>query len=203
MSAVPKPILDAERYLALEREAPEKSQFYRGEMFAMAGASAKHNLIVANIIGELRSALRQSDCRVFASDLRVAIDAASHYVYPDAVIVCGEPKYLDDKFDTLLNPTLLVEVLSDSLPNATARDGWGLKFSGYRSLPSVNTVVLVSQDRQAVDVYSRQNDDEWLLRAFQSPGDSRIMLPHLAIEIPLADVYRGAEISEPPTRELG
>ncbi len=192
MSAVPKSILTADRYLVIERAAAEKSQYYRGEMFAMAGASAKHNLIVANIIRVLGNALVQSPCRVFASDLRVAIDVDHHYVYPDAVVVCGQAEYLDQSLDTLLNPTLVVEVLSES----TERYDRGLKFSGYRSLSSIHTVMLVSQDRQAIEIYSRQSDNQWLLRPFQSPDDTVVGMPHLAIEIPLAGIYLGAEPAE-------
>jgi Uma2 family endonuclease len=187
MAAVPTPLLTADRYLEIERSAREKCQFYRGEMFAMAGASANHNLIVANMIGELRNSLKRSPCRVFASDLRVAIERDQHYVYPDAVVVCGEAEYLDESFDTLLNPTLVVEVLSET----TERYDRGLKFAGYRRLPSVQTVVFVSQERPIVEIYSRQGDDQWLLKAYELPADTAGFISHHGIEIPLADLYRG------------
>ena len=192
MSAVPKPILTPERYLSIERMATEKCQYYRGEMFAMAGASANHNLIVANLIRALGNALDRSPCRVFASDLRVAIDRADHYVYPDAVVVCGEAAYLDDKFDTLLNPTMVVEVLSES----TERYDRGLKFAGYRALPSVQTVILVSQDRHAVELYTRQPNGQWLLHAYEPLADTKVSIAHAAIEIPLANIYQGVGLAE-------
>ena len=186
-------MLTADRYLAIERMAKEKCEYYRGEMFAMAGASAMHNLVVANLIRAIGNALVQSPCLVFASDLRVSIDRAEHYVYPDVLVLCGEAEYLDDSFDTLLNPTMVVEVLSES----TERYDRGLKFAGYRALASVQTIIFVNQTKQSVEVYTRQPDDQWLLKAYEPTTYSNVVIPYSAIEIPLTDIYRGVEFSEP------
>ncbi len=126
-------------YLAWERAAPDKHEFLGGEIFAMAGASFAHNKIVGNIVGELRDALRDRPCDVTPSDLRVKIPAVGLYTYPDAVVVCGEPQFEDDKLDTLLNPTVIVEVLSDS----TEAYDRGKKFRYYRTIPSLRDYVLV------------------------------------------------------------
>ena len=114
MSSQAKAHLTAEEYLALERKAPYKSEYLKGEVFAMTGASRRHNLISLNIGAELRAQLRQRPCEVYTSDMRVKLGATGLYTYPDVVVVCGEPAFEDAEVDTLLNPILLVEVLSKS-----------------------------------------------------------------------------------------
>ena len=191
MSALPDSRLTALEYLEIERRADRKSQFFHGEVFSMAGASARHNLIVANAIRALGNALQESTCRVFASDLRVVIDPDDHYVYPDVVIVCGEPEYLDEASDTLTNPTLIVEVLSES----TERYDRGLKFAGYRALPSVQTVMFVSQDRACIEVYSRQPDGRWLLVDSDTCGGQIVHIAPLYLRSALQDIYQGVDFS--------
>jgi Uma2 family endonuclease len=115
MSTVAKPLLSPQEYLVRERQADFRSEFYRGEMFAMAGASWGHTLIKDNLAAETRGQLKAGPCRVGTSDLRVKITATELYTYPDIVVVCDEPRFEDDHFDTLLNPRVLVEVLSDSI----------------------------------------------------------------------------------------
>ncbi len=113
MAAIPKTLLSGEEYLELERQAPNKSEYYKGEIFALAGATKEHNKIVASIIGALSQHLKgRKECAFFPSDLRVHNNKNSLYTYPDVIIVCGKEEYLDDKFDTLLNPTVLFKVLS-------------------------------------------------------------------------------------------
>src|SRR5439155_26498773 len=114
MSAVPKTRLTPEQYLAIERKAEFKSEFYRGEMFAMAGGSEPPNAIKDNLIGELYARLKGSGCRSYSSDQRVKVSRTGLYTYPDIVIVCGKPELEDAKGDTLLNPQVVIEVLSDS-----------------------------------------------------------------------------------------
>lgn len=114
MPSQPKPYTTPEQYLALERTAASKSEYLRGEVFAMAGASPTHVLIVANIVVALHGQLRRRLCTVYATDLRLKVDASGLYTYPDVVVVCGEPRFDDDERDTLVNPTLIVEVLSES-----------------------------------------------------------------------------------------
>ena len=143
MSAIPKPSLTPQEYLARERRATEKSEYYRGEIFAMAGASFEHSLIKDNLARESGNQLKDKPCRVITSDLRIKVNATGLYTYPDAVIVCDEPKFEDAQVDTLLNPRVIVEVLSDS----TEKYDRGGKFAHYRQIPSLQEYVLVAQDR--------------------------------------------------------
>src|SRR5205807_2412275 len=136
------------------RQAETKSEFYDGEMFAMAGARRNHNLIVSNIIADLQQQLRDGPCEVYPGDMRVKVARTGLYTYPDVVVVCGEPRFLDDEDDTLLNPTLLVEVLSDSTANYVRT----LKSRLYRKLPSLRQYVIVDQNEPLIEVYSRSSD---------------------------------------------
>ena len=114
MSRQPKTLLTPEEYLAIERKAEYKSEYLHGEMFAMVGASRKHNLIAGNVFGELREQLKGKSCEAYTNDMRVKVSSTGLYTYPDVVVVCGDPQFEDSYIDTLLNPTLLVEVLSES-----------------------------------------------------------------------------------------
>lgn len=153
----------------------------------MSGASLAHNQIVSNLIRHLGNALAGMGCQVLPSDMRVRIGARNRYVYPDAVIVCGPPQ-LEGEADVLCNPNLVIEVLS---PSTEAFDR-GDKFVGYRSLPSVHEVVLVSQDERRVECYTRQLDDSWVLR--ERTGLAAVQLGPLAEPLPLAWIYEGVEI---------
>ncbi len=159
MSTVPKALLNPQQYLTRERDAAFKSEYYRGEMFATAGASREHNLIVANFVGELRNLLKSRACEVYPSDLRVRVNPAGLYTYPDVTVICGTPQFEDDQFDTLLNPTTVIEVLSKS----TESYDRGTKSAMYRQLASLQEYVLVAQDRVSIESYVRQPGDRWLL----------------------------------------
>jgi Uma2 family endonuclease len=154
-----KKYLNAEEYLYRERTAEYRSEFFRGETFAMAEASDNHNLIVLNSGAMLREQLKKRPCRVYPSDLKLRIEATGLYAYPDLSIVCGEPKLETDTRDVLLNPVVLVEVLSDS----TEAYDRGKKFQHYRTIPSLMHYVLLAQDRHAMECFSRQMDDTWRL----------------------------------------
>jgi len=157
MSAVPQSRYSPQEYLALERVATHKSEYYRGEIFAMAGASILHNLIVGNLIACLHNALSGSGCRVYPRDLRVATPDGL-YTYPDVTVMCGEHTFDDHGRDTLTNPQILIEVLSES----TEAYDRGKKFELYRSLPSLRNYILVEQTSALVYCYHRQNDpDHW------------------------------------------
>lgn len=130
-------------YLAIDRKAEFKSEYFAGEMFAMSGASFKHNQVVANLIAETAARLKGGPCQIVPSDLRLSVSPTGLYTYPDAMVVCGEPEFIDDHFDTLINPTVIFEVLSDS----TESYDRGAKFRHYRSLDSLQAYVLISQDR--------------------------------------------------------
>ena len=130
MNPQTQPRLTAEDYLAIERSAEFKSEFFDGEIFAMSGASEPHNIIVTNTIIELGNQLKKRPCKLYANDMRVKVDPTGLYTYPDLVVMCGKAQFDDTHFDTLLNPTLIIEVLSDS----TEAYDRGRKFEHYRKL---------------------------------------------------------------------
>ena len=156
----------------------------------MAGASPQHTLIAANIIISLGSQLKGRPCRVHTGDLRVKVSPTGFYTYPDIVIVCGQPKYEDRQKDTLLNPTVVVEVLSKS----TELYDRGVKFAHYRTLESLTDYLLVSQDTASVEHRTRQPDDRWLLSIYQGL-DSVVPIPSIGCDLPLAEVYEKVEWS--------
>lgn len=159
MSSRPKAHLTPQQYLAIERAAETKSEYFDGEMFAMSGASRKHNLVTGNIFVEFSTQLRGRPCEVYINDMRTHVPATGLYTYPDVVVVCGEPELEDAELDTLLNPTLIVEVLSKS----TASYDRGEKFMHYRSVESLREYVLVAQDECRVEHHAKQPDGRWLL----------------------------------------
>jgi Uma2 family endonuclease len=186
MNAAEKRVWTPEEYLAWERKQPEKHAYYRGEVFAMAGASREQNLIVGNIVGLLFGALRGKPCEAYPSDMRVRIPATGLYTYPDVSVVCGGPVFEDNVHDTLLNPQILVEVLS---PSTEAYDR-GKKLAHYRTLPSLREVLLVSQEEVLVDHYVRQPEppgDGWLLRSMSA--GTTITLASIGCALPVDDVY--------------
>ena len=195
MSAVPKRLLTPQEYLAQERLAPFRSEYYRGEVFAMAGARFEHCLVKDNMAREAGSQLKDSPCRVLTSDLRVKVNATGLYTYPDIVIVCDKPQFEDDVFDTLLNPLGLVEVLSDS----TEKYDRGDKFAQYRQIPFLKEFVLVAPDRALIERYVRQPDDSWLLTEFADLART-FEFSSVPVRIPLAEIYRGVEFPEQPPR---
>lgn len=148
----------AEEYLALERSASYKSEFHDGQIYAMTGASRKHNLVSGNIYRELSLQLKKRPCEAYINDMRVKAAQARSYHYPDIVVVCGTPQFEDTYVDTLINPTLLIEVLS---PSTEAYDRGG-KFSHYRKIASLREYLLVTQDQASIERYVRQGD-VWIL----------------------------------------
>jgi len=176
-------------YLAHEREASAKHELWRGETFAMAGASYAHNRIVANLLGVLYRVLAGGDCRPLPSDMKVHVPAREGFVYPDASIVCGAPRFYDETRDVLVNPALVFEVLSES----TERFDRGQKFVGYRSISSLRELVLVSQHERRVEHYVRQSDDTWVLRECAGQGSFVVVAEG---ELPLAELYKDSGISQ-------
>jgi len=198
MTAIPKSntYYTAEAYLQQERNATHKSEYYKGEIFAMAGASLIHNEIVGNIIFALKDALRKQkkSCRVFPSDLRLHIPANTLYTYPDVTVICGEPEFTDDNFDIITNPTLLVEVLSES----TQRYDRGEKFKLYRDIISLQTYVLVSSESYLVEVFTKKSKNLWELRIYQNL-DEVIALESLEISVPMSEIYLNVSFENPKT----
>jgi Uma2 family endonuclease len=184
MSRQAKTHVTPEEYLAYERRAEYKNEYIGGEIFAMTGASRRHNLITANVISLFWQQLRDKPCEVYPSDMRVRIPAANVYTYPDCVVVCGEPQFEDAELDTLLNPTLIVEVLSKS----TAAYDRRAKFGYYRTLDSLAEYILISQNEYHVAQHVRRADGRWLLTDYRSREDT-ISLESVNCSLPLDDVY--------------
>ncbi len=184
MAAQPKPFYTPEQYVELECKAEFKSEYLSGQIFAMAGGSPKHSKIGNNIGGEMRNLLRGKPCDVFNSDLRVTIMQTGLKTYPDVTVVCGEAHFHPLDKDSIINPTVLFEVLS---PSTEAYDR-GEKWAHYRQLDSLQEYVLVSQDKALVEHYVRQDDGSWKFTAASDLGD-KITLPSLGCELPLAEIY--------------
>ncbi len=187
--------LTPEEYITLERKAiPDadtvRSEYVNGEIIAMSGASFAHNLITYNISGELRTRLRGSGCLAFANEMRVSIPSVKSYFYPDVGVVCGEPRFEDDVFDSLLNPIVIVEVLS---PSTEAYDR-GEKFSHYRQLQSLREYILVSQDKIHIDHYVR-HAEKWVLTDFQKL-EQLLPLTSIQCELPLHEIYTSVTFPE-------
>lgn len=164
MSHHAKTFTTPEEYLAFERKAENRNEYVNGEIFALAGASRKHNLIVWNISGELKHQLKGKPCEAYLSEMRVKAPAARSYVYPDVVVVYGEPQFEDAYFDTLLNPTLVVEVLSKSTESYNRL----AKAAFYRTIESLVEYLLVAQEEYRVEQYVKQVDGRWLLSDVRS-----------------------------------
>ena len=195
MSALPKLYLTPEQYLLQERRSDHKHEYYRGEVFALAGASRQHNLITLNVGGELRTQLKKRSCTVYPSDLRVKIPEMGLYTYPDLVVVCGKAQFEDHEQDTLLNPTVIVEVLSKS---SEARDR-GEKFSDYRGMESIKDIILVTQHKMRVEHYVRQTNNDWTLHDVSAP-DEIITIASIGCRLTLAEIYE--RVTFPPPRQL-
>ncbi len=192
MTSVPKRYLTSEEYLAKERKAEYKSEYFKGEMFAMSGASREHNLIAGNLSRELGNQLLDRPCEVYQSDMRVKVSRTGLYTYPDVVIVCGEPRFEDTDVDTLLNPTVLFEVLSETTENYDR----GKKSVYYRTLPSLQEYVLVAQDKCHVEQFTRQPDNRWLLWETDDL-EGVLNLPSIGCELKLTDVYAKVTFTSP------
>jgi Uma2 family endonuclease len=184
MSSLPQHYLTPEEYLAIERNAEYKSEYIDGVMYAMAGGSERHNIIVANLIISIGLQLRGRLCRVYPSDLKVKVPNSSRFFYPDVSVVCGETEFVDDHKDIIQNPVLIAEVLSDS----TAGFDRGKKFISYQQIASLKEFILVAQDEILVEKYSRQADESWV---YTKVTDKEGVLPLQSIECKAAimDIY--------------
>lgn len=206
MSAVPKRKLTEEEYLAIERTAEFKSEFFNGEMFPMQGpggplgmaaATFAHNAVKENLSNALANALRGGPCRTLSSDMKVKVSATGLYTYPDILIVCGKPEFPDaESTDVLLNPAVIVEVLSP----ATEKYDRGAKFRQYQQLASLKEYVLVAQDEAVCERFVRQPDNSWLLTTVTGI-EGRLALASVEATIPLTDIYAGVTFPEKPIRE--
>ena len=189
MSLQPNIRLSFEDWLEGERASLEgRSEYFGGEVFAMTGASAAHNTIVMNVGSELRAQMKGRACQVFANDMKVRVRAADAGAYPDLVAFCDRPEFQDNRRDILLNPSLIVEVLSDS---TEAYDRGG-KFALYRQVPSLREYLLISQHRVLAELYLRGEDNRWTLTDFTALTD-HIPLTSVDCTLPLAEMYDKVE----------
>jgi Uma2 family endonuclease len=186
MSTLPKTPLTPEEYLEIERKAEFKSEFYRGEMFAMSGGSRKHSRIPFQLAALIGQHILERGCEGYTSDLRVLVEESGLYTYPDMSVVCGGAKFADGHLDTLTNPTLLVEVLSPS----TEEYDRGTKVKLYRAIPSLRECLLISQDAAEVELYRREHDDNWKIIVAKGINGS-IELESIGYTLRLWDLYRG------------
>ena len=189
--AQPKKYFTAEEYLALEEAAEYKSEYYQGEIFAMAGASFNHNSVVINLGSELHLALKNSPCRTFVSDLRVWVEAVELFTYPDLLVVCGEPEFYKNRNDTIINPVMIVEVLSDS----TKSYDRGKKFEFYRSIPTLQEYILIDQYKIHVEQFYLDAEKKWGLLEFNRLSDI-LKLAKIDFQISLQDIYHHVEFAE-------
>lgn len=185
-----KKLYTVEEYLEFERQALDKHEYINGEIVAMAGASREHNLIGTNSTFALVSQLRGKTCEVYANDMRVRMKG-NRYGYPDVVVVCGEPQFADDEFDVLLNPTIVVEVLSDSTRFRDKTE----KLEVYQKMESIKECLLIEQTMMRIEHYIKQTPNQWLLRIYEN-ADEKINLESIGCEIPVSDIYLQVQFKE-------
>ena len=198
MTAVPQRKLTPAEYLVIERHAQFKSEFLDGEMFAMAGASPTHNSIKENLIIRLGSQIWGGPCRSYSSDQRVKVSATGLYTYPDIAVVCGQPEFEAGQPDVLLNPRVIIEVLSES----TERYDRTTKFRHYQQIESLGEYVLVYQDEPLVECFALQANGKWELTTIAGLA-GQLELTTVPAKIPLADIYASVTFPEPPKPPAG
>ena len=185
MSTLPaQTYLTAEEYLTWERKQPFKNEYHNGQIIAMSGASRWHNRITLDTATHLNNQLMEGECEVFVGEMRVRTSPTVSYLYPDVIVVCGEPRFEDDTFDTLLNPIVVIEVLSPS----TAAYDRGEKFESYKQLASLQEYILISQDRVRVEHYCRR-ETQWNRNTLEHLEDI-LSLASIECEVPLRAIYR-------------
>jgi Uma2 family endonuclease len=189
MRTPPQKFYSQEEYLEMEREADYKSEYYRGEIFAMAGAGHNHNRINENLSIEIGGFLKGKSCRTYSNDMRLHIPENGLYTYPDLLIICGKNEYLDDKKDTIVNPSVIIEVLSGS----TAGYDRGEKFHFYRSISSFREYVLIDSQTLAAEVFRKNEDGIWFLASEAYDINSTIELASVDLHLSLADIYADTE----------
>ncbi len=180
-----------EEYLAMERAAQQKHEYFKGEVFAMSGASWEHNLIVKNINTQVLPFLKGKDCNLFGSDLRIHIPDNTLYTYPDFSIICGPPLTSDDEKDNFISPSVLIEVLSKS----TRDYDRGSKFMLYRQIPSLKEYITIDSLSVNVEVWKRNPDDSWVLHDFRLITDS-FTISTIGFTLQLSDIYEDVTFAE-------
>ncbi|QMU30126.1 Uma2 family endonuclease [Adhaeribacter radiodurans] len=183
MAVQTKKFINPEEYLTAEREAEFKNGYYQGEVFAMSGASFNHNVIAANLLGLLFS-LKKMDVRAFGNDLRLHIPLNSLYTYPDVTIICGKPTFLDQQLDTVVNPTVIFEVLSP----ATEKYDRGKKFMLYRSISALQEYILIDSQYRLIGKYTRNAENHWILTDYKQSEDN-LIFNSIPCRLSLQEIY--------------
>lgn len=178
--------ISTQEYLAEERAAFEKHEYYQGEVFAISGASLKHNIIFSNLFGDIGNKLKGKNCRPFGSDLRIHIPKNTLYTYPDISIICGEPNLTDDSFDTATNPSVIIELLSKTTRNYDKGD----KFTLYRDIDSLQEYILIDTEKIYVEKHIRNSDKSWPLTDYTNMDDA-VFINSLQLTLTLKDIYNG------------
>ncbi|MHB0937449.1 MAG: Uma2 family endonuclease [Armatimonadota bacterium] len=184
MNALPEEYMSLEDYFKLDETSGNKHEYYQGAVYAMTGASENHNLIAMAVGRSLDSQLDGKSCRPYPSDFRLKIEAMKLYTYPDLSVICGETQFADGRNDTFVNPTVLIEVLSDS----TEAYDRGKKAEFYRTIPSLQEYVLIAQDRSHVERYQRQGR-QWLLTEY-SALEEEVRFESIGCTLSLATIYK-------------
>jgi len=190
MSSANPSVLTEREYLDFERKSEIRHEYIAGQIFAMSGASMRHNRIAGNVFREISTRFRDKPCSVFMSDMRVKVSATGMYTYPDVVALCDEPRVEDTHLDTLLNPSVIIEVLSES----TEKYDRGEKFAHYRRLETLREYVLVSQDKMRVEHFRRGEGEEWVYSAI-SDSNAVLHLPAIDCHIDLAAIYEKVDFA--------
>jgi Uma2 family endonuclease len=180
--------ISQQEYLAFERNALDRHEYYKGEIFAMGGASFKHNLIESNLRLALGIFLKDKDCNEFGSNLRIHIPSNTLYTYPDIIVLFDEPEFIDEEFDTITNPSVIIEILSPS----TANYDRGAKFDLYRGINSLQEYLLIDSTVIHVLLYVKNADNTWTLSDTKDINQT-ITIPSINFTITLADIYNGVD----------
>ncbi len=191
MSAQPERYISIEEYFQLEESGEGKHEYYQGAIYAMTGASTRHNLIAVNITSALHPQLRGKSCIVYPSDLRLKIESSGLYTYPDAMVICGNTRYADKRKDMVTNPSVIFEVLSPSTEDYDR----GKKFAQYRTVETLQEYLVFSQESVHVEHYTRQQEHQWLLVEY-TQIDQEIHLKSIDCTLTLAAVYEKVELEE-------
>jgi len=184
MARPEKKVVSPETYFEMEKTAEYKSEYYHGEVFAMTGASARHNLMVTNMLANLHSQLQDSDCWVFPSDLKIQVDEAAHYVYPDVSVICGDVEFVEGRDDVVTNPVVIFEVLSQSTKDYDR----GSKFQAYRNIDALREYLIVDQFSFFVEHFTREAPNRWVLKEYRGLEEI-ISLPSIDAQLGLKEIY--------------
>ncbi len=181
--------ITAAEYLSAERAANEKHEYYDGQVLAMSGASLKHNCIQSNLLINIGNHLKGSNCRVLPADMRISTAAKDAYMYPDALIVCGKPELQDDTFDTLLNPSVIFEILSAS----TRGIDKGRKLFFYQRIPSLQEYFMIDSLKKFIHIARKQADGAWLFEEVNEPGTS-LFIRTIDFHLPVEEIYTNTDL---------